>query len=147
MEAPCCDVFELVDGRIKSFDCYPSLTVIMAQLGVLGEGALRCRLTPLSESTAPRRGAARSDAPDCSFAQPKRACRSLTPRCGCGRGGAAPVGAGVALALLPQAVAARSRRKGRGGPATSSSRRQLRQSTGIDAEYARSATRRFAGLF
>jgi ketosteroid isomerase-like protein len=36
MDAPCCDVFELVDGKIKRFDCYPSGTVIMAQLGVLG---------------------------------------------------------------------------------------------------------------
>jgi ketosteroid isomerase-like protein len=36
MDAPCCDVFELVDGKVKRFDCYPSGTVIMAQLGVLG---------------------------------------------------------------------------------------------------------------
>ena len=35
MDAPCCDVFELVDGRIRRFDCYPSGTVIMAQLGLL----------------------------------------------------------------------------------------------------------------
>jgi ketosteroid isomerase-like protein len=27
MDAPCCDVFELVDGKIKRFDCYPSGTV------------------------------------------------------------------------------------------------------------------------
>jgi len=36
MDAPCCDVFELVDGKIKRCDCYPSGTVIMSQLGVLG---------------------------------------------------------------------------------------------------------------
>jgi ketosteroid isomerase-like protein len=36
MDAPCCDVFELVDGKIKRLDCYPSGTVIMAQLGVFG---------------------------------------------------------------------------------------------------------------
>jgi ketosteroid isomerase-like protein len=36
MDAPCCDVFELADGKIKRFDCYPSGTVILAQLGVLG---------------------------------------------------------------------------------------------------------------
>ncbi len=36
MDAPCCDMFELVDGKIKRFDCYPSGTVIMAQLGVFG---------------------------------------------------------------------------------------------------------------
>ncbi|MFF2145465.1 nuclear transport factor 2 family protein [Kitasatospora sp. NPDC058190] len=35
MDAPCCDVFELVDGRIKRFDCYPSGTVIAAQLGLV----------------------------------------------------------------------------------------------------------------
>lgn len=34
MNAPCCDVFELVDGKIKRFDCYPSGTVIAAQLGL-----------------------------------------------------------------------------------------------------------------
>jgi ketosteroid isomerase-like protein len=35
MDAPCADVFEIVDGKIKRFDCYPSGTVVMAQLGVL----------------------------------------------------------------------------------------------------------------
>jgi hypothetical protein len=39
MDAPCCDVWELVDGKIKRFDCYPSGTVIMAQLGVLGDAS------------------------------------------------------------------------------------------------------------
>ncbi|MFB7719167.1 nuclear transport factor 2 family protein [Nocardia sp. NPDC056100] len=43
MDAPCCDVFELSNGKIKRFDCYPSGTVILAQLGVLGnfEAALQ----------------------------------------------------------------------------------------------------------
>jgi len=36
MDAACCDVFELVEGKINRFDCYPSGTVILAQLGVLG---------------------------------------------------------------------------------------------------------------
>jgi len=36
MDAPCCDVFRLKDGRIQLFDCYPSGTVILSQLGVLG---------------------------------------------------------------------------------------------------------------
>jgi ketosteroid isomerase-like protein len=36
MDAPCCDVFKLKDGRIHLFDCYPSGTVILGQLGVLG---------------------------------------------------------------------------------------------------------------
>jgi ketosteroid isomerase-like protein len=35
MDAPCCDVFQLKDGKIQSFNCYPSGTVILAQLGVL----------------------------------------------------------------------------------------------------------------
>lgn len=35
IDAPCCDVFRLVNGKIQSFDCYPSGTVIFAQLGVL----------------------------------------------------------------------------------------------------------------
>jgi len=35
MDAPCCDVFRLVNGKIQSFNCYPSGTVILAQLGVL----------------------------------------------------------------------------------------------------------------
>jgi ketosteroid isomerase-like protein len=43
MDAPCCDVLEIVDGKIKRFDSYPSGTVIMAQLGVLGEDS-RTRL-------------------------------------------------------------------------------------------------------
>ena len=39
MDAPCADVFELVDGKIKRFDCYPSGTVIMAQLSVLSDAS------------------------------------------------------------------------------------------------------------
>jgi ketosteroid isomerase-like protein len=35
MDAPCCDVFRLVNGKIQSFHCYPSGTVALAQLGVL----------------------------------------------------------------------------------------------------------------
>lgn len=35
MDAPCCDVFEVEDGKIKRFDCYPAGTIIFAQLGVL----------------------------------------------------------------------------------------------------------------
>src|SRR6185503_14795607 len=35
MDTPCCDVFRLVNGKIQSFNCYPSGTVIFAQLGVL----------------------------------------------------------------------------------------------------------------
>ena len=34
MDAPCCDVFRLVEGKIQSFNCYPSGTIILAQLGV-----------------------------------------------------------------------------------------------------------------
>ena len=35
MDGPCCDVFELIDGKVQRFDCYPSGTVILTQLGVL----------------------------------------------------------------------------------------------------------------
>jgi ketosteroid isomerase-like protein len=35
MDAPCCDVFRMVNGKIQSFNCYPSGTVIFAQLRVL----------------------------------------------------------------------------------------------------------------
>ena len=35
MNAPCCDVFKLADGKIVEFDCYPEGSVILSQLGVL----------------------------------------------------------------------------------------------------------------
>ncbi len=35
MDAPCCDVFKLVDGKIQRFDCYPEGSVILSQLEVL----------------------------------------------------------------------------------------------------------------
>jgi hypothetical protein len=35
MNAPCCDVFQLTNGKIKSFNRYPSGTVVLSQLGVL----------------------------------------------------------------------------------------------------------------
>ncbi|MCU1494212.1 MAG: putative ketosteroid isomerase-related protein [Acidimicrobiaceae bacterium] len=35
MDAPCADVFELADGKIQRFDCYPSGSVVLTQLGVL----------------------------------------------------------------------------------------------------------------
>ena len=37
MDAPCCDVFELSDGKIKRFDCYPEASIILKQLGVLAD--------------------------------------------------------------------------------------------------------------
>jgi steroid delta-isomerase-like uncharacterized protein len=36
MDAPCCDVFEVSNGKIKRFDCYPSGSVVLTQLGVIG---------------------------------------------------------------------------------------------------------------
>ena len=36
MDAPCCDVFELTDGKIKRFDCYPEGSIVLTQLGVIG---------------------------------------------------------------------------------------------------------------
>ena len=50
MDAPCCDVFKLKDGRLQVFDCYPSGTVILSQLGVLGN--LESVLEPAAAQTA-----------------------------------------------------------------------------------------------
>jgi ketosteroid isomerase-like protein len=36
MDAPCADIFELADGKIKRFDCYPEGSIILTQLGVIG---------------------------------------------------------------------------------------------------------------
>jgi steroid delta-isomerase-like uncharacterized protein len=36
MNAPCCDVFHVKDGRVKSFHCYTAATILLGQLGVLG---------------------------------------------------------------------------------------------------------------
>jgi ketosteroid isomerase-like protein len=43
MNAPCADIFELENGKIKRFDCYPEGSVILTQLGVIGnlEAALQ----------------------------------------------------------------------------------------------------------
>jgi ketosteroid isomerase-like protein len=35
MDAPCVDIFELQNGKIKKFDCYPEGSVILTQLGVI----------------------------------------------------------------------------------------------------------------
>jgi ketosteroid isomerase-like protein len=35
MNTPCCDVFQMTNGKIKSFNCYPSGTVVLTQLGIL----------------------------------------------------------------------------------------------------------------
>ena len=50
MDAPCCDVFKLKDGRLQVFDCYPSGTVILSQLGVLGN--LESVLEPAAAQSA-----------------------------------------------------------------------------------------------
>ena len=36
IHAPCCDVFQLVNGKVKSFHCYTAATILLGQLGVLG---------------------------------------------------------------------------------------------------------------
>jgi steroid delta-isomerase-like uncharacterized protein len=43
MDVPCCDVFHLKDGKVTSFHCYNAASVLLQQLGVLGnlEAALR----------------------------------------------------------------------------------------------------------
>lgn len=35
MDAPCVDIFELENGKIKKFDCYPEGSIILTQLGVI----------------------------------------------------------------------------------------------------------------
>jgi SnoaL-like domain len=35
MDAPCCDVFYLQNGKVKAFHCYTAGTIILSQLGVL----------------------------------------------------------------------------------------------------------------
>jgi steroid delta-isomerase-like uncharacterized protein len=35
IDAPCCSVFELADGKIKRLDSYPACMVILTQLGVI----------------------------------------------------------------------------------------------------------------
>lgn len=34
MHAPCCDVFHLVSGKIKSFHCYVAVPILLEQIGV-----------------------------------------------------------------------------------------------------------------
>ena len=34
MHAPCCDVFHLVDGKVRSFHCYVAVPILLEQLGV-----------------------------------------------------------------------------------------------------------------
>lgn len=36
INAPCCDVFHLENGKIKSFHCYTAATILLGQLGVFG---------------------------------------------------------------------------------------------------------------
>jgi|SRR5580704_6442865 ketosteroid isomerase-like protein len=35
MDAPCADIFEMEDGKIKTFDCYPEGSIVLTQLGVI----------------------------------------------------------------------------------------------------------------
>jgi steroid delta-isomerase-like uncharacterized protein len=35
IQAPCCDVFHLEDGKVTSFHCYVAVPILLAQLGVL----------------------------------------------------------------------------------------------------------------
>ena len=36
IHAPCCDVFHLINGKVTSFHCYTAATILLGQLGVLG---------------------------------------------------------------------------------------------------------------
>jgi ketosteroid isomerase-like protein len=35
INAPCCDVFHLENGKVKSFHCYTAATILLGQIGVL----------------------------------------------------------------------------------------------------------------
>lgn len=35
IHAPCCDVFLIENGKVKSFHCYTAATILLGQLGVL----------------------------------------------------------------------------------------------------------------
>jgi ketosteroid isomerase-like protein len=35
MSTPCCDVFHIENGKVKTFHCYPMGTIIFEQLGVM----------------------------------------------------------------------------------------------------------------
>jgi ketosteroid isomerase-like protein len=35
MDAPCADIFDMENGKIRRFDCYPEGSVILTQLGVI----------------------------------------------------------------------------------------------------------------
>ena len=48
MDAPCADIFELENGKIKRFDCYPEGSIILTQLGVIEN--LQAALEPTSVS-------------------------------------------------------------------------------------------------
>ena len=36
MQTPCCDVFHIEYGKVKSFHCYTAGTIMLGQLGILG---------------------------------------------------------------------------------------------------------------
>ncbi len=36
MRTPCCDVFHLAKGKVISFHCYTAATILLGQIGVLG---------------------------------------------------------------------------------------------------------------
>ena len=44
IHTPCCDVFVIRDGKVASFHCYTAATILLGQLGVLGN--LGAVLTP-----------------------------------------------------------------------------------------------------
>ena len=44
MHTPCCDVFVVRDSKVASFHCYTAATILLGQLGVLGN--LGAVLTP-----------------------------------------------------------------------------------------------------
>lgn len=35
IQAPCCDVFRIKDGKVQSFNCYVAATILLGQIGAL----------------------------------------------------------------------------------------------------------------
>jgi hypothetical protein len=48
MDAPRTGIWEIEDGKIKTFDCYPEGTIIFARLGILAN--LQATLTPVGSA-------------------------------------------------------------------------------------------------
>ncbi len=59
MDAPCADLFELEDGKIKRFDSFPQASVILTQLGVISNPGAAVAREVEADSCRRRRSAVR----------------------------------------------------------------------------------------